>query len=123
MAESAGDLASPAPAPEPGSFFGALPEDVLSAVYAVLPAYSLRAAAATSRAWRDALRAAPDAVRRRAQWLHRWTAAGAGAPRGPPPPGLAASGASARWRVFRVTCTFLMSPDGTGRGRCSRQQH
>ena len=79
MAESAGDLASPAPAPEPGSFFGALPEDVLSDVYAVLPAYSLRAAAATNRAWCNALKAAPDAVRRRARWLHRWTAAGAGA--------------------------------------------
>ncbi|EOD26217.1 hypothetical protein EMIHUDRAFT_236915 [Emiliania huxleyi CCMP1516] len=61
-----------------------LPEDLLSgSIYPLLPAYSLRAAAATSNSWRRALIQAPAAVRRRASWRHGWTETGAGASRHP----------------------------------------
>ena len=61
-----------------------LPEDLLSgSIYPLLPAYSLRAAAATSNSWRRALIQAPAAVRGRASWRHGWTETGAGASRHP----------------------------------------
>eukprot|EP00966_Prymnesium_polylepis_P016711 385514-Prymnesium_polylepis.1 len=59
--------------------FARLPEDLLSSIYTLLPARSLRAAAASNTAWCRALRLAPVSVRRRADWLHEWTSAGAGA--------------------------------------------
>jgi hypothetical protein len=62
-----------------GGGFAGLPEDVLSCLFSFLPAYSLRAAAATNRAWRRALQLAPEPLRRRAAWRHCWSMAGAGA--------------------------------------------
>ena len=59
--------------------FAALPEDALSNIYALLPAYSLRAAAAVNAAWCHALWRAPVPVRQRASWRHHWTRAGGGA--------------------------------------------
>ena len=59
--------------------FAELPEDALCVIYALLPAFSLRAAAASNKAWCCALRRSPLPIRRRADWLHRWTVTGAGA--------------------------------------------
>ena len=59
--------------------FAELPEDALCTIYALLPAFSLRAAAASNKAWCRALRRSPLPTRRRADWLHRWTVTGAGA--------------------------------------------
>ena len=59
--------------------FAGLPEDALISIYMLLPAYSLRAAAASNTAWHRALQQAPRLVRWRAGWLHHWTLAGAGA--------------------------------------------
>jgi hypothetical protein len=59
--------------------FADMPEDALSSIYALLPAYSLRAAAATNSAWCRALRQAPQHIRRRASWMHHWTVASTGA--------------------------------------------
>eukprot|EP00312_Isochrysidales_sp_CCMP1244_P033817 CAMPEP_0202766266 /NCGR_PEP_ID=MMETSP1388-20130828/30144_1 /ASSEMBLY_ACC=CAM_ASM_000864 /TAXON_ID=37098 /ORGANISM="Isochrysis sp, Strain CCMP1244" /LENGTH=149 /DNA_ID=CAMNT_0049434885 /DNA_START=73 /DNA_END=518 /DNA_ORIENTATION=+ len=69
---------------DPDQELADLPEDLLSgSIYPLLPAYSLRAAAATSNSWRRALIQAPPAVRRRASWRHGWTETGAGASRHP----------------------------------------
>ena len=65
--------------PDPEFSFAELPEDAMSSIYTLLPAHSLRAAAASNTAWCHALRRAPQAVRSRAGWLHCWTSAGAGA--------------------------------------------
>lgn len=59
--------------------FADLPDDALNTIYMLLPAYSLRAAAASNTAWLLALRRAALPIRRRASWLHHWTMAGAGA--------------------------------------------
>jgi hypothetical protein len=59
--------------------FANLPDDVLGYVFSLLSAYSLRAAASTNQTWCRALKLAPKPVRRRAAWMHHWTAAGAGA--------------------------------------------
>ena len=59
--------------------FADLPEDALLSIYALLPACSLRAAAASNKAWCRALRRSPLLVRQRADWLHHWTCSGAGA--------------------------------------------
>ena len=59
--------------------FAELPEDALCSIYHLLPAFSLRAAAASNKAWCRALRRSPLPTRRRADWLHRWTVTGAGA--------------------------------------------
>ena len=59
--------------------FADLPEDALLSIYALLPTYSLRAAAASNKAWCRALRRSPILVRQRADWLHHWTCSGAGA--------------------------------------------
>lgn len=59
--------------------FAELPEDALCTIYALLPASSLRAAAASNSAWCRALRASNTVTRRRASWLHHWTDASAGA--------------------------------------------
>eukprot|EP01052_Picozoa_sp_SAG31_P000072 SAG31_NODE_2_length_46263_cov_45.908043_42_plen_294_part_00 len=56
-----------------------LPADALVCIFDLLPPSSLRACAVANKAWRDALQCAPETVRRRAGWLHRWTAAAAGA--------------------------------------------
>ena len=64
----------------------ALPDDSMACIFSQLPAHSLRACAATNRAWKQALLRAPDDVRRRLRWRHQWTEVGAGAsiPRGDP---------------------------------------
>ena len=62
-----------------GSVFARLPEDVTNCLLSFLSSYSLRAVAATNRAWRRALQLAPEHLQKRANWKHRWTAAGAGA--------------------------------------------
>ena len=59
--------------------FAQLTEDVLGRIFALLPAYSLRAAAASNSAWCHALRRASELIRRRASWQHHWTAASTGA--------------------------------------------
>ena len=64
--------------------FSDLPEDALICIFSLLPSISLRACAVTNKAWSRALERAPEPVRRRAYWLHQWTAAGAGASIQPP---------------------------------------
>ena len=59
--------------------FADLPEDALNSIYTLLPAFSLRAAAASNKAWCRVLRRSPLSIRQRADWLHHWTSAGAGA--------------------------------------------
>ena len=59
--------------------FAELPEDALYTIYALLPAWSLRAAAASNSAWHRALMASGPAVLARAAWMHHWTEASAGA--------------------------------------------
>ena len=72
-------MVDPSPANDPEFAFADLPADALSSIFMLLPAFSLRAAAASNKAWCLALRQAPLPIRRRAAWLHYWTAAGAGA--------------------------------------------
>ena len=59
--------------------YAVLPEDVLINIYMLLPACSLRAAAASNKVWYRALQQAPSPLHQRAAWLHHWTFAGAGA--------------------------------------------
>ena len=65
--------------PAPEVDYAELPEDALCTIYALLPAFSLRAAAASNSAWCRALRGAGPATRRRASWVHHWTDASVGA--------------------------------------------
>ena len=73
------EVSDAAPADPAERNFADLPEDALNSIYALLPAYSLRAAAASNTAWFRALKQAPQPVRWRASWLHHWTLSGAGA--------------------------------------------
>jgi hypothetical protein len=59
-AEHVAAVETPAESSAPECDFAGLPEDALSYIFTLLPAYSLRAAAASNTAWCRALRSAPN---------------------------------------------------------------